>query len=352
MTSPRLSALSSYGAVLAEYASTGSEDALANAYGLGRRMLEARVEILDVVTEHAEVLQRVLEELRGEEHPAIHERAIEFQREAIAPFAMVIQGYDETIGLLQQRVAQLQTLDDMKNDFIAMIVHDMKNPLAGARSLAEILVSRWDVVEDAQRREICDSILECAESAMRLVNDVLDLSRLEHDASKLSCQGCDMAGIAGDVARKLGSTSDGDRVEVLVGASVPSAWADPDRQRQVLENLVSNALKFSPANSPVKIEIERVSGDLIEIRVTDQGAGIAVEDHPRLFQRFSRITTPGYEEIPGSGIGLYASKRIIEGHGGSFRVRSEPGMGSCFSYTVPTAAFGRRFLAADGTRPT
>jgi signal transduction histidine kinase len=350
MTDPRREALACYRAALEAYARSADENVLASAYELGRRMLESKVEVLDVVSEHAITLEHVLEVGPSSVPAQVHGRATEFLREALAPFAMVIQGYDESIGLLQERVSQLQALDDMKNDFIAMIVHDMKNPLAGARALAEILVLRWDAVEESKRREICASILDCSDSAMRLVNDVLELSRAEHDAATLSPQECDVGDLIRDVARRLG-TPEGNRVVVRISENLPAVWADPQRQCQVLENLVSNALKFSPGDRSVVVEAEPINGDLIEIRVHDQGAGIAVADQTRLFRRFSRIATPGYEDVPGSGVGLYAAKRIIEAHGGTVRVESEPGAGSSFCYTVPTAQFGSKYLS-HSVRPT
>ncbi|MCW2960256.1 MAG: two-component sensor histidine kinase [Thermoleophilia bacterium] len=344
MMSPREQARHEYREALARYIDSGSEDALETAYSLGRDMLTARVPILDLVTDHGSMLPGLIGDGSPTREAAL-QRATEFLCESVAPFAMIIHGYDESVGALQQRVSQLQSVDEMKNDFIHMIVHDMKNPLVGARALSQILVSRWDTVDETRRRELCTSILDCTDSAMRLVNDVLALTRLELDDAVVTCAACDIGEVAAKVAGQLGQSSSGGRVEVSTVPDLPPVWADADRQRRILENLVSNALKFSPSDEPVVIDIRPLTDDLVEIRVTDHGPGIALENQPRLFQRFGRISTPGYEHVEGSGIGLYATKRMVEEHGGTIRVSQNASGGSSFTYTVPTAAFGRKFLS-------
>ena len=130
-----------------------------------------------------------------------------------------------------------------------------------------------------------------------------------------------------------------ERLKVRIDPSAEDAMVPADRARilQVFRNLFSNALKYSPPRTPVVLSVECDDGIAVRFSVENQGPGIDPESMPRLFQRFSRVRAAGMERVPGSGLGLYIARRIVEDHGGTIWAESEPGRTATFSFTLPTA---------------
>jgi two-component system, NtrC family, sensor histidine kinase KinB len=160
------------------------------------------------------------------------------------------------------------------------------------------------------------------------------VSGLESGAFSYDIQPVDLAEI---VYRTVGAARDSssrDRFEVSVQEGLPCASGDPSRQTQILNNLLSNAMKFSPPDTPIHVTVTR-EDHYLRVSVSDQGPGIAAEHHDRLFERFFRLTQG--RRVKGSGLGLYITKGLVEGQGGKVFVESEAGKGATFSYTVPIA---------------
>jgi signal transduction histidine kinase len=129
----------------------------------------------------------------------------------------------------------------------------------------------------------------------------------------------------------------GRQIRTTIAPNLPLALADEHDQRRVLSNLLENALKFSAASEPVDVDV-CASGGMIHVTVSDRGPGIASKDHPKLFEKFSRcLQVQDGPKVPGSGLGLYICRSIVEAHGGRIWVESEPGKGTKFHYTVPAA---------------
>jgi signal transduction histidine kinase len=131
--------------------------------------------------------------------------------------------------------------------------------------------------------------------------------------------------------------ADADRIRVSAERGLPLVRCDPDRHWQILMNLLSNALKFSAPETPVEVELSRCNS-MVQVAVQDHGPGIEPRDLPKLFQKFSRVGTR--QPAPGKGLGLYVSRAMIEAQGGQMWVQSEPGRGSTFVYTLPSAKTG------------
>jgi len=127
------------------------------------------------------------------------------------------------------------------------------------------------------------------------------------------------------------------RIEVQLADALPTVCIDRDKVEQVLINLVSNAIKYSPDGGVVTVRAE-VRGDMLEVSVADQGIGISEEDRARLFQRYQRVGGSRSQSIRGTGLGLYLSKGFVESHGGTLTVESTPGAGSTFTFTLPTGS--------------
>jgi len=172
-----------------------------------------------------------------------------------------------------------------------------------------------------------------------LVDDVLEVARIESGRIDLNVAPVDVAALATASAGHLGNAVNSGRVDVDAEPDVPRALADEQRLSQVLLNLLSNALKFSPDGSPVEVRIGRDGPD-VRIQVQDHGPGIEPEDQLKLFQRFTRLRRATEDGIPGTGLGLYISKSFVEAHHGRIWVESTPGLGATFIVTIPSASQG------------
>jgi signal transduction histidine kinase len=159
-----------------------------------------------------------------------------------------------------------------------------------------------------------------------------DIALIELGELKFDVAPFDLAGLVRDVVGGLEQSDTPRDFVVEVPDGLPAALGDEKRQSQVLHNLLSNAVKFSPAGSQVSVLVAP-EDSMIRISVRDEGSGIASEDQPRLFQRLSRLDA----NQPGTGLGLYMAKAMVEAQGGQIQVQSKHGKGSCFSYTVPIA---------------
>jgi PAS domain S-box-containing protein len=226
-------------------------------------------------------------------------------------------------------------LDQLKNEFVTMIAHDLRSPLGVIGSVAHVLRENWDVIGASERREFLDSISHRATDLSRLVHDVLDLAAIESGELPYDVRPFDLGALVKKIVDELNHAHPARTFNVNVPKGLPAASGDRDRNWQILFNLLGNAIKFSSEEDPIDVS---VSADDLSVRaaVRDRGIGIAAEDLPKLFQRFVRLSKGG-ERIEGSGLGLYLCKMMVEAQGGRIWVESQPGVGSTFSYTLPVA---------------
>ncbi len=246
--------------------------------------------------------------------------------------SIAIQHANEYADALET-AEKLRELDRMRTDFVSMVSHELRSPMTVVAGIAEILDKREDRLTEAQRREFIDTLGREARRLARLVSEALDLESIDRGRLVLQLAPVDV----GELAQE--SISDGgvaDRTETTIEDGDLVIDADRDRVKQVLLNLLSNAAKFSEEDSPITV-IVRPQGASILVAVRDRGPGIKPEDRDRLFQRFTRlVATSGAK--PGSGLGLYLSKKIVEQHRGDMWVESEPGQGATFWFRLPRAA--------------
>jgi signal transduction histidine kinase len=231
--------------------------------------------------------------------------------------------------LERQRSSVLQ-LNQLKNDLIAVLAHDIKGPLTSISGFAELLEEGYlegDAAIDAAR-----TIRTNAQRLATLANDVLTLSRVEHGELEIADERVDLV----DLIR---TTAHGHVAErnITVSTSLPHAYVrgDAERLRQVFDNLFRNAIKYSPAGKPVDTIVD-TDGENFRVRVHDHGIGIPAEELPRLFDRFARASNARKAKIAGAGIGLFIVKMIVERHGGIVTAESVLGKGSTFTVTLPS----------------
>ena len=247
----------------------------------------------------------------------------------------------QTIEMLQRANLELQEADRMKSEFLTNMSHELRTPLNAIIGFSEILHTTPDLSE-AERSEFAETIHTSGRNLLKLINDILDLTHIRAGRLELRPSPCLLAE-AIDAAMSENAAA-ANQKELTVRSEVDRTYQvvfDPRSLRHVLQNLINNAVKFTPPHGSVVVRVmETAPGTVVE--VSDTGIGIKIEDQPRLFEEFRQVdgsTSRGYEGI---GLGLALSKRLVELQGGHIWVESLPGKGSSFRFLIPRlAAFGR-----------
>ena len=204
--------------------------------------------------------------------------------------------------------------------------------MAAVIGSARTLQQRWRELSPDQRDAFLALIADETDRLAALVGEVLDSSRIDAGTFSYSFADLDLAGLINETVATIELGQDAVRVVARVPATLPVVRGDPVRLRQVLTNLIDNAVKYSPEGSPVEVRAAAVNGDAC-IDVVDQGSGIAVEDQRLIFEKFGRVRGTSFK--PGTGLGLYIARAIAEAHDGTLDVTSMPGQGSTFTLTLP-----------------
>jgi PAS domain S-box-containing protein len=250
---------------------------------------------------------------------------------SIMPIVLNLVTLEAQDGAIQR----LERLDAVKNEFLALIAHDIQTPLLVINGFADELQNRWTELPDEEKRESIDIIVRNGRCLYRLVEEQLELARIESGQFTYELGPVALEAEVQQTVADLG-TVDADRVRVSAESDMPLVLCDPDRHRQVLTNLLSNALRFSPSETTVRVELTR-QGRMAQVAVRDRGPGIDRTDRPKLFEKFSRLSATTQFVPKGTGLGLYIAKAMVEGQGGSIRVQRRRGGGSTFIYTLPVA---------------
>jgi len=247
---------------------------------------------------------------------------------------------------------------EMKSNFVSSVSHDLKTPLALIQLFAETLeLGRLKSSERAH--EYYRIINSEAKKLTRLINNLLDFSKIEAGLRRYKRLPDDLSAVARRVVESLESQFRHNQYTVRLHADgqVP-VMIDPEAAEQALENLLSNAMKYSPENREILVTVDR-EGDFGVVRVTDHGIGIPARLQRKIFRKFFRVQTDAGSGPQGTGLGLAIVEHVMRGHGGFVRVQSEPGRGSTFSLHFPLSAgeahgdetdIGDRGRAADVAR--
>jgi signal transduction histidine kinase len=233
----------------------------------------------------------------------------------------------------------LKELDRLKDDFISTVTHELRTPLTSIRAFSEILHDNPDIGAE-ERHRFLGLIIKESERLTRLINQVLDLAKLESGLAEWQTSSLDLREIVADA---VGSTSQifkgqGVTLESRVPEALPAVVADRDRVMQVMLNLLSNAVKFSPPGSGrVQVRIE-TEGASVRVDVEDNGVGISREHQAAIFEKFRQVGDTLTQKPAGTGLGLAICRQIVARLGGRLWVESEPGRGSIFSFSLPLAA--------------
>ena len=230
-----------------------------------------------------------------------------------------------------------RAVEQLKSDFVSTVSHELRTPLAAIYGAAMTL-QRGDVeLNPSQEAGMLEVISGESERLARIVNDILLASRLDSGAATVEISRTDASRLArGVLAAAEAHLPPGIELALAVPEPGPQVAADPDGLRQVLVNLVENAVKYSPGGGLVELGVEPVDGH-VRFAVRDRGLGIPASEHERIFEKFFRLDPNLSRGVGGTGLGLYISSEIVRRMGGRIRVESEPGRGSTFSFELPLA---------------
>jgi signal transduction histidine kinase len=239
---------------------------------------------------------------------------------------------------LRRLYTELEGTSRHKSEFLANMSHELRTPLNAIIGFSQVLREEMFGRVNEKQAEYLDDIVSSGSHLLALINDVLDLSKVEAGQVELEVGPFSLreALERGVVMVRERATEDGVQVELSAGPEVDVVEGDERRIKQVIFNLLSNAVKFTPAGGEVDVSAIRVNGE-VRVSVADTGPGIAPGDHERVFEEFQQ-TESGVEQPEGTGLGLALSKRLVELHGGRIWLESELGKGSTFVFTLPTRA--------------
>lgn len=226
----------------------------------------------------------------------------------------------------------------MKNEFVSMVSHELRTPLTSIKGYVDLIVDGEAGEVNEIQMEFLQIVQENSDRLVSLINEMLDISRIESGRVHLKIERLDLSDVIQGVLDTFRTYADqsGVTMEAHMGQDLPHAAADRDRVGQILMNLVSNAIKYSPGGGHVTIALKQAD-DYVQIDVSDTGIGIAAEDQHQLFTKFFRVDSSLTREIGGTGLGLSIVKSVVELHGGRIWATSVEGQGSTFSFTLPVA---------------
>jgi signal transduction histidine kinase len=220
-----------------------------------------------------------------------------------------------------------------KDDVVSIVAHDFRSPLTVIQGFSELMHARS---ADPETRALLDAIGVQARYLTSLADDVLTMTRIESGTMPLDAREVDLAEVARD-AIAARATSPSPEVVLHATAGASPIRGDARRLRQVIENLIDNAVKYAPSGTRVTVSVQGAPGAAM-VSVADSGPGIAPEEVAGLFQKFSRLAAARRSGVHGTGLGLYICRSIVEAHGGSITVDTAPGKGSVFKVVLPTVA--------------
>jgi len=232
--------------------------------------------------------------------------------------------------------AALREADRRKDEFIAMLAHELRGPLAPTRNLVELLIGDSALLAGRERLEVVKRQID---HMARLIDDLLDVSRIEADTIPLRLRSFDLFKLLRNVikSRQLISAENGISIRLELPEGEAPVHADPMRMVQVVTNLMNNALKFTPADGLITVSAA-IDGPQVRFCIRDTGLGIAAEHLERVFERFRQFNVQAQPQFDGLGLGLYLARRLVQMHEGSIEAHSAGlGQGSAFTVSLPLA---------------
>lgn len=236
---------------------------------------------------------------------------------------------------LELRNREIELANSHKSEFLASMSHELRTPLHTVIGFSELLAEERKGPLNADQRRFVGHIHKDAQHLLALINEVLDLSKIEAGKLQLHRETFDIVAIVDDALSSIRPRGLERSIRIETNAGSPTiVEGDRIRLKQILYNLLSNAVKFTPENGCVQVDVDTVDG-FARISVQDTGMGIPAEEHESVFEKFHQVGTAAGGAREGTGLGLPITRRLVEEHGGRIWLESEPGKGSRFTFTIP-----------------
>lgn len=239
------------------------------------------------------------------------------------------------VGVLLRDVTRERTADAMKSQLLATVSHELRTPLASIKGFATTLLRQDVQWDEATQHDFLRIIEEDADRLTEIIDNLLDMSQIEAGALRIAKEPAQLRQLIRDVTDEMRMRTEAHYFVVDLPADLPRVQIDPRRIRQVLTNLIGNAIKYAKKGQiTVACEVE---DDHVTVSVSDQGEGIPPEYRGKIFERFFQVDNSSTRRVGGSGLGLAISRSIVEAHDGKIWVESTAGQGSTFRFTLPRA---------------
>jgi signal transduction histidine kinase len=229
-------------------------------------------------------------------------------------------------------VDELRRLSALRADFVSLVSHELRSPMAAVIGAARTLQARWRELQPDQRESFLALIGDETTRLAALIGDVLDTSRIDAGTFSYRFSDVDIGALVRDTVATAAVGQDEVPIVADVTPGVPVVRGDPERLRQIFGNLIDNAVKYSPTGEPVEVRVSQANGSVV-VSVRDRGPGIKPDDQRLIFEKFGRVAAGNTK--PGTGLGLYIARSIVETHGGTIAVSSALGRGSTFTVKLP-----------------
>jgi signal transduction histidine kinase/ActR/RegA family two-component response regulator len=346
-----------YTAAFQEYLAAGDETCLQRAYELGHDAMVRGLRILDVAGAHSHAVATGLPSVSSPEEGArLVTAAADFLMESLSPYEMTHQGFLEANATLrrlnqelQQRVLEIQEADRRKDEFLSMLAHELRNPLAAVSNAVRVLRSA-DATGSTWQRAL-DILERQVGHQTRLVDELLEVSRITRGRIQLHLERLDLAHVAQESSEdhRSAATERGLRLTVSVPRAPVWVAGDPIRLAQVLGNLLQNSIKFTDPGGEIAVEVGvEVDGGWAVLTVRDTGIGIEAELLPRVFDTFTQTDHSLQRSAGGLGLGLPLVKGLVDLHGGTVSAHSE-GLGRGAEFVVRLALESRTAVAESAS---
>jgi signal transduction histidine kinase len=254
---------------------------------------------------------------------------------------LITVGFEVTDHVLarqknEQLVENLQRADKLKDQFLGIVSHELRTPLNAIQGFGSILADGVAGELSAEQAGYVHKILDGSDVLLSLVDELLDVSRMQAGKFTLERQAVAVSALVREVLAERGTAALQKGLSLIneVPTDLPAVDADPRRVRQVLSNLLTNAIKYTPEGGTVTLNAQ-VEGDTVRVAVSDTGIGVSEDQRPRIFDAFTQVDMSNTRQVGGVGLGLYIVKGLVEAHGGEVGVESELGRGSTFWFKLP-----------------
>lgn len=241
---------------------------------------------------------------------------------------------DVSFTMFLRDITERKQIDRMKDEFVSVVSHELRTPLTSIHGSLGMLASGLLKADSDQGKRMLHIAVDSTDRLVRLINDILDIERIESGRVRMEKQCCNVADLTTEAVNVVQALADKVEVTLSVASLAISLWADPDRIVQTLTNLLSNAIKFSPAGNTVWLTVQQQSEHIL-FTVKDQGRGIPADKLDSIFERFQQVDSSDSRNHEGTGLGLAICRSIVQQQSGQIWVESIVGEGSTFYFTIP-----------------